>query len=121
MLYTKKGGGDQVIEDKNQFYQGVDTTLFYKLIFFINLMSFQPSKFSHVLQYKKIKTEIIEIERDFVIALFVCKISKFKYLQKMESFVCTFNYFHYYPSISHLRCVCVCFSWSSLLFLLHVE
>lgn len=37
--------------------------------------------------------------------MFVCKISKFKYLQKMESFVCTFNYFHYYPYISHLRCM----------------
>lgn len=23
----------------------------------------------------------------------------------MESFVCTFNYFHYYPYISHLRCM----------------
>ena len=111
----KKGGGDQVIEDKNQFNQGLATPL---MILNFN-MSYLPLRFSHVLQYKKIKTEIIEIERDFVIALFACKISKFKYLQKMESFVCTFNYFHYYPSISHLRCVCVFCSWSSLL--LHVE
>lgn len=104
----RKGGGDQVIGDKNQCYPGVETKL-YLIPWVVNPLSLSRMCWN----IKKFKTEIIEIERDFVIAL--CLFVKFQ-----SSNICRkWNHLCVHSIISIIILTslisAVCCSWSSLL------